>query len=189
MAWRLRPCRRRTSLRTAAAMAAGRRGRDRPPRGATCRLEQKVGSGKSTDGERLEALSAQVERRMKGVKAGMEALHGRLQAVEVAMAKLPEHLKSFKSKAKEQAKLGRAHTERCRSRACDAWREQAATECNRRVAELQKLAAALASGSDEALELAAAAGDVEAQAEEDGVRRRSLRWEREKGPLRERRNH
>ena len=45
---------------------------------------------------------------------------------------------------------------------------KAATECNRRVAELQKLAAALASGSDEALELAAAAGDVEAQAGEDG---------------------
>ena len=62
---------------------------------------------------------------MKGVKAGMEALHGRLQAVEVAMAKLPEHLKSFKSKAKEQAKLREgAHGADCRSRACDAWREQ-----------------------------------------------------------------
>ena len=134
------------------------------------RLEQKVGSGKSTDGgERLEALSAQVERRMKGVKAGMEALHGRLQAVEVAMAKLPEHLKSFKSKAKEQAKLGRAHTEQIAAleRAMPGV-SKAATECNRRVAELQKLAAALASGSDEALELAAAAGDVEAQAGEDG---------------------
>ena len=80
-------------------------------------------------------------------------------------------------------KLGRAHTGRLPLSSVRCSVSKAATECNRRVAELQKLAAALASGSDEALELAAAAGDVEAQAEEDGVRRRASGGSRRR-PLR-----
>ena len=62
-----------------------------------------TGSGQSSieQEQKLAALSALVERRLGGVKKGMEALHGRLQAVELAMAKLPEHLKGFRAKNKE----------------------------------------------------------------------------------------
>ena len=65
------------------------------------RLEETVRGGPSKltvveHGEKIDRLSSQVERRMAGVRKGMEALNGRLAAVETAMAKLPEHLKSFK---------------------------------------------------------------------------------------------
>ena len=50
--------------------------------------------------QQLAALTKTVERRMAGVRKGMEALNGRLGAVETAMAKLPDHLTKFRDKLK-----------------------------------------------------------------------------------------
>jgi uncharacterized protein involved in exopolysaccharide biosynthesis len=58
-------------------------------------LEELVRAGPSKlaleqTNQKVDSLSAQVERRLAGVKKGMGALHERLTAVELAMAKLPE---------------------------------------------------------------------------------------------------
>ncbi|KOO52848.1 hypothetical protein Ctob_011896 [Chrysochromulina tobinii] len=79
-------------------------------------LEELVRAGPSKlaleqTSQKVDSLSAQVERRLAGVKKGMGALHERLTAVELAMAKLPEHLKTFKTKNREQAQIGREHAE------------------------------------------------------------------------------
>lgn len=43
----------------------------------------------------------QVRKREAAVKKGMEGLHGRLQAIELGLAKLPKHLNSFKAQNRE----------------------------------------------------------------------------------------
>lgn len=65
----------------------------------------------SENQERYEALEAQVSKRLEGVKKGMEGLNGRLQAIEIGMAKLPEHFNSFKAQNKEVGREQLEHTE------------------------------------------------------------------------------
>ena len=131
------------------------------------RLEETVRGGPSKltvveHGEKIDRLSAQVERRMAGVRKGMEALNGRLAAVETAMAKLPEHLKSFKSKNKEAARLGKEHSDQIAAlQLAIPSLGHVANECRHRINELQKLSVALASGPEAALEFAASLPPVE----------------------------
>ena len=51
---------------------------------------------------KTDALETQVEKRLVGVKKGMEGLHGRLEAIELGLAKLPEQFKGIKKMNKEE---------------------------------------------------------------------------------------
>ena len=100
----------------------------------------------------MEQLSALMEKRQAASKKAMEGLHGRLQAVELAMAKLPEHLKTFKSNHKESKLALKQHAEQLAELqgALPALGE-VARECAAHVDELQALRTALAAGPEEAL--------------------------------------
>ena len=113
---------------------------------------------------RLERLSAQVERRLTGVKSGMKGLHERLQAVEVALAKLPGHLTKLKERQTTQARLGveQAASLRRLEGTLPAL-SAAAAACAERMTELASLRGELERG-DVALE-DFALGDVDSLAE------------------------
>ena len=102
----------------------------------------------------LVKLEATVEKRLGGVKKGMEALHGRLQAMETAMSKLPEHLARFNKKIKEHGKVGRgdrtynAPVCTCAAHAPGARCSQVAGQHSTLLRELQHQLPALADAAD-----------------------------------------
>jgi len=51
--------------------------------------------------QKSDALEAQMQKRLAGVKKGMAGLHERLQSMELTLAKLPEQFKGLKAQNKE----------------------------------------------------------------------------------------
>eukprot|EP00967_Tisochrysis_lutea_P116569 scaffold187822_cov28-Tisochrysis_lutea.AAC.2 len=115
-------------------------------------LESKLNAEPASHAEldhKLERLSAQVERRLTGVKNGMKGLHERLQAVEVAMAQLPNHFARFKERQRGQAKLCAEHTAAlARLEEAIPALSAAAAACANRVGELTTFQDLLARSGD-----------------------------------------
>jgi hypothetical protein len=113
--------------------------------------------------QKMERLSEHVNRRLGGVKTGMKGLHERLQAVEVAIARLPEHLSRFKEQQKAQARVGAEHSVTLsRLEHAIPALSAAAAACAGRVGELTRIQQALAEGADP-MEMLGASGGVSAQ--------------------------
>ena len=105
--------------------------------------------------ERVEELSATVDKKLKGMKSGLEALHGRLQAVELAIGKLPEHLKVFKAKQKELSRISREHAEQIAAiHGAMPQLTLASEECTQRLSELEDLSSTLAAGPEAIMQAA-----------------------------------
>jgi hypothetical protein len=112
--------------------------RARAPAAGQVELEQK-----------LERLSAHVNRRLGSVKTGMKGLHERLQAVEVALARLPDHFTKLKQQQKTQARLSSEHAATLsRLEQAIPALSAAAAACAGRVGELTRLQQAISEGGD-----------------------------------------
>ena len=63
------------------------------------------------DEQKLAALEKHLEKKLAGAKKGMEALHGRLQAIELGVAKVPEAFKKISARNREMAREQAERTE------------------------------------------------------------------------------
>ena len=132
------------------------------------RLEETMRGGPSQlvvqqHSERIDQLHAQVDRSMKGVRKGMEGLNGRIAAIEIAMAKLPEHLKNFSRKCKDNAKLGKEHAEAIAAlQLAMPGLSTAAGTCHARIADLQQLSDALQDSPEAAMAVSTRMAEAEA---------------------------
>uniref|UniRef100_A0A7S0J574 Uncharacterized protein n=1 Tax=Calcidiscus leptoporus TaxID=127549 RepID=A0A7S0J574_9EUKA len=112
-------------------------------------LEQTVSGGASRidmleHEQKLAQLTAQVDRRLSGVRKGMGLLHERLNAVETAMSKLPDHLGRFRDRIKAQATASAENAAAVSELLHMVPAMTAiATECHARVAELSRLSGLL----------------------------------------------